>query len=561
MPCGAQWAFKWIYEVGMPILLGESTIKMNRLCITDGDPHEYHPLKICMNNPSSPWYGSKHGLCEYHLLFQGWMKHVRPSIPSNQNEIQHICKIFYHMLCSLFFYIETQQEYDFIHKTIFEYLKKEEVTNLLGDNLKGKLLEFLTIHLFPYSSYFARYHRINVFGFDQETSSIVESLNKAMKVGECSVKPRYSLDHSSKAIVGISNHSSKMKAMKNAKQINSMKPWTRSETASYLTPYAEGIAIKLFDRGLKQVYVQVSSNDWYVMSPNLNDEGTTEDKSILSKVKVPKFRRVRHVFIQTNNGKKYMKCSCGFYQRHGQPCEHIFSIIKVNQPQFHHVRYHQTFSYYYGRKAKFTNKFNILRNKIDVSMGLLIDDITTPTFEKYPIRSENCTENHEKHIFAILRYSGATGLPVHQNSDEYLKYNQYINEDKSDMDHYQGLSQTLSQPDNMSTQCSDAQVESYIDSMSSMVHETDMNKMSLFNQMLPHMKEQLKKVESFNPECQQKFLPSMLAFFDSFNKEASKTSTAKNQFLNTSTYVSMCPEFSDQPKKAKRLKPSYKFCK
>ena len=123
-------------------------------------------------------------------------------------------KIFYHLLCSLFFYIETQQEYDFIHRTIFEYLMKENVTTLLGENLKGKLLEFLNIHLFPYSSYFARYHRINVFGFDQETSSIVESLNKSMKVGEGAVKPRYSLDHSSKAMVGISNHQSKMKAIK-----------------------------------------------------------------------------------------------------------------------------------------------------------------------------------------------------------------------------------------------------------------------------------------------------------------------------------------------------------
>ena len=98
-------------------------------------------------------------------------------------------------------------------------------------------------------------------------------------------------------MVGISNHQSKMKAMKNAKQINSVKPWTRSEISSYLTPYAEGIAIKLFDRGLKQVYVQVSSTDWYVMSPNLVDEDTTEEKSILSKIKVSKFKRVRHVFI------------------------------------------------------------------------------------------------------------------------------------------------------------------------------------------------------------------------------------------------------------------------
>ena len=200
-----------------------------------------------------------------------------------------------------------------------------------------------------------------------------------------------------------------------------------------------------------------------------------------------------------------------------------------------------------------------MRNKIDVSKGLLIDDITTPTFDKYPIRSENCTEIHEKHIYAILRYCGATGLPVHQCSDAYLKYNQENNEDKNDINHYQGLCQTLSQPDNMSTQCSDAQVESYIDCISTMVHETDMNNMSLFNQMMAHMKDQLKKVESFNPEYQQKFLPSMLKFFDSFNKEVSENSTEKHQFQNTSTYVSLCVECTDQPKKAKRLKPSHEF--
>ena len=75
MPSGSQWVYKWIYDYAIPLLLGKSFTNRNKLALTDGDFCEYVPLEESISTTEC-WNNSTHGLCEYHFLFQAWMKDV-----------------------------------------------------------------------------------------------------------------------------------------------------------------------------------------------------------------------------------------------------------------------------------------------------------------------------------------------------------------------------------------------------------------------------------------------------------------------------------------------------
>ena len=57
------------------MLLAKSFTNRNKLALTDGDFCEYVPLEESIQS-NECWKSSTHGLCEYHFLYQAWMKDV-----------------------------------------------------------------------------------------------------------------------------------------------------------------------------------------------------------------------------------------------------------------------------------------------------------------------------------------------------------------------------------------------------------------------------------------------------------------------------------------------------
>ena len=69
LPCMACWAYAWSFAVAMPKLLGKETLHRNNAVCTDGEEKEYGPLVVVLSRDrDSPWYGSEHYLCVYHLV-------------------------------------------------------------------------------------------------------------------------------------------------------------------------------------------------------------------------------------------------------------------------------------------------------------------------------------------------------------------------------------------------------------------------------------------------------------------------------------------------------------
>ena len=68
LPCVAHWAYAWSFGVAMPKLLGKETLQCNNAVCTDGEEKEYGPLVVLCQDSDSPWYGTEHYLCVYHLV-------------------------------------------------------------------------------------------------------------------------------------------------------------------------------------------------------------------------------------------------------------------------------------------------------------------------------------------------------------------------------------------------------------------------------------------------------------------------------------------------------------
>jgi len=85
-------------------------------------------------------------------------------------------------------------------------LKKDIVINALGSNGVDAIAVFITKHLSVNENKWLRCYRLNVFGMDQKTTSIVESANATTKKGPISVSANMKLDKSAECMLKISNN-------------------------------------------------------------------------------------------------------------------------------------------------------------------------------------------------------------------------------------------------------------------------------------------------------------------------------------------------------------------
>ena len=79
IPNQQQWVFNLLFSQCLPIFFGKTITSRINLLVTDGATTEYIPiLKIIGKN--GPYPHCSHGLCYFHLVIQGWNKHVKPCV-------------------------------------------------------------------------------------------------------------------------------------------------------------------------------------------------------------------------------------------------------------------------------------------------------------------------------------------------------------------------------------------------------------------------------------------------------------------------------------------------
>ena len=162
--------------------------------------------------------------------------------------------------------------------------------------------------------------------------------------------------------------------------MNRKQQWSKSKTSNILTPYMEGLCVKLFDHRHQVQSIYIGKKEWLVMRKsffetsrykgNINDD----DKEGLVDVfdsnngfisKHLKFEHCRHVTLD-NHG--YMKCDCGWMSQYLAPCIHIMSILDDAEfivPDLFHIRWWKQFNYYFDKPDIVPNLQDSLQTLFD----------------------------------------------------------------------------------------------------------------------------------------------------------------------------------------------------
>jgi len=196
MPNAQMDSFNWIYDYAMPLLIGEETLLMNKVTITDGEDALYTPL-VNQTEREGPWQNSKHYRCTYHLFTQEWHKKIRCiQVSDEAREIIETCRRWISSLIT-----NVQYPYQFKHSVekFRCYLSSNQVC--IGNHAHKQISQIFFSSMMPIDAKWALCYRPMRFDLDQSTSSHTESMNHSLKETTSSTLAGMQIDTSGEAML------------------------------------------------------------------------------------------------------------------------------------------------------------------------------------------------------------------------------------------------------------------------------------------------------------------------------------------------------------------------
>mmetsp|Transcript_15000 Transcript_15000/g.28232 ORF Transcript_15000/g.28232 Transcript_15000/m.28232 type:complete len:809 (-) Transcript_15000:162-2588(-) len=359
MPNGFMETYDWIYDYAFPLLVGEHVIEHNEIVVTDGEYALYDPL-VNLSHVNSPWQGTKHVLCEYHLLEQEWIKTILPT--AKDSVAAEYCEKYKSWIVSWFkeFYTECQFEHSY---TDFEchLASSKETIGASCFNAIYDLWSKLKVKRFKWATPYKR----DKMHLGIISSSMVEAINGDMKAITKKPLASMALSDSSCVMLYHSNNLEKKRERHNAEQLNKIALWSASPTKLHLTNYAEGLLVHNFDEAASQyMYIRLSETVWYVAQNDYKMSKHPKDNTFHAK-----YTNVFQVNMNERT-KQHLSCSCDEYVAYGIPCVHMLCVTTRISHEMCQVRWLKLFnSFMYVTDTKFQKLLEDLRQTQRKSRG------------------------------------------------------------------------------------------------------------------------------------------------------------------------------------------------
>lgn len=181
LPSVARWAYTWSFGVAMPKLLGKETLLQNNAICTDGEEKQYGPLVMLANDSNSPWYGTSHYLCIFHLVDrQLGREGLKGQALSSTGQIYQ--SVVINWIYSWSSDMETWAAYYISYNLLMSWLQSEESADSasprkvgrLGPEMSDRWAAFIHSKIAPHASKFVFAQRFKTRSFDLRTTSNTE---------------------------------------------------------------------------------------------------------------------------------------------------------------------------------------------------------------------------------------------------------------------------------------------------------------------------------------------------------------------------------------------------
>ena len=341
IPSKQEQAYSWILNEALTHILTSETLKFNQCISCDQELALNIGIKNAINSNKQSLQNSQMRLDCFHFFIKVWTEKVILK-SRDSDDSKSALVLMKSWISSWFNYIESEEEFNISLTRFNSFLESKQ--NIIGDVASDECTKLVS-NIKSKKEYLLHYFFIDVATFDFVGDSIVEGANFPIKHGPLKVSSKMDISNSGYTQLKSTEAKYLKEYVSSAKTINSMKTWTQSPTAKYLTSYAEGIACSNFDRSAEYMKKRVGDRMWYVvhnkyLTPSNNGKENYTNKQT-------RFTRIRIVHLTSTN---HLTCDCGYPKRMLMPCVHICCIIgdmKYYTIELFNLKWWKHFNYLY----------------------------------------------------------------------------------------------------------------------------------------------------------------------------------------------------------------------
>jgi MULE transposase domain len=353
LPSNRKWVFDWLFGTALPELLPERARRRNCILLTDGDRNEYESFEQAR---PQHFPNSVHRLCSWHLIDRG-MKSAR--LTSSHLPVSGIGAAFFNVAVKwmMTWSSDVESEREFLHSyhLFLEWLSIDNIVKLL-EGSAVKLQNFAITKLFAFHSKWVRYHYTYVRCFDRQSSQIVEAENSVLKGSATGTRPSQSIATAAQVMTEQSERRNNRKR-KNAAIALGRRPtvsvWSGIE--EFCNAYVREQLMIQYKAVRHRLVTRESKNRFLVQSTSMWNVSVDPLHKDIRNFVIPRFVRIRVVTIHGSDhdeASRYVKCTCGKFERFGYPCADIYAVLKREPiPADVSFRYHKRLAYYYGNST------------------------------------------------------------------------------------------------------------------------------------------------------------------------------------------------------------------
>jgi hypothetical protein len=422
MPNERSWAFRWLFQVVLPTLLGSEPLQKVKVIITDGDSQETSQLDLAIALFFPQVLRVR---CGWHIIDRGWKRNgpKKTSVPKpmrkpfdvKTHEIRNWMYSWMKPKC------ETEEEY-IISKALFiAYLQSDEALRVLNESNCRTILDFFRENVEPHEAHFCFYRRIHIRHYDTYTNSAHEGSNHGLKSGAAPVLPQYSLDRSAMVLSKNADIRTAVLDLAGSQDSTKHKLWSSLPSSAYLNKLGESLLTNEWALRHEYKSERVSEYCWHVVS-----KFTSNENYVCAPGSIPNFQRVRQVQLLLGR----LLCSCKHHERIGMPCRHILHVLVRADPSYPGVSHHDVsivwHNTYYQYAYRGVDEYKNLSRLLDLArqnevLGpafplskLAVMPIVTEVHEDLKLKTgkDRCLNYTSDSIQSALRLSGLhTGHP------------------------------------------------------------------------------------------------------------------------------------------------------
>ena len=362
LPSEQLWIHKWSLSAAIPALLNKEALEKVQVVITDQDGQINQALED-HTGPGTPFPNATPRLCSWHKLdrnlvmhrdFRGLIDKVEREHDKNHAEWNALVTWLW-QLCKA---PETEYEGNLMVLLLELYLDGDSPSHRgsVGKQLIKKLREFMVENFNPVREKLMPYPFHLLLCFDRISSQIAEVENAALK-GHCyAPTPKDSIDTMHSKVAVRTKQRNREKRHHANRELNAVPscPEIREKTVLQVTRKANEVLQEQYDLSEDLCVCIVSESRAWVKTPpvsgtNVPDDGAEADplgtnvpdspavggddawEALMQQQKdflLPKLRRTRIVDLVWQEEECFMTCSCGFDQRWGLTCRHMFAVME-----------------------------------------------------------------------------------------------------------------------------------------------------------------------------------------------------------------------------------------